>query len=61
MILKFGLIAYDRKVTGDRDIDAVAKEVIDGKWGTGEERKAKLKDAGYDYKEVQRRVNEMLG
>lgn len=38
----------------------IAKEVIDGKWGNGEERKNKLKEAGYDYKSVQSEVNRML-
>ena len=43
-----------------KEIDTIAKEVIQGKWGAGEERKKQLTDAGYDYYEVQRRVNEML-
>lgn len=38
----------------------VAQEVIDGKWGNGEDRKAKLTAAGYDYNEVQTRVNELM-
>lgn len=42
-------------------IDEVAKEVINGKWGNGTERKEKLTNAGYNYSEVQARVNEMLG
>lgn len=38
----------------------IAKEVIDGKWGNGDTRKAKLKKAGYDYKAVQKEVNKLL-
>ena len=38
----------------------VAKEVIAGKWGNGEERRRKLTAAGYDYNAVQRKVNELL-
>lgn len=38
----------------------VAKEVIAGLWGNGIDRKKKLKDAGYDSKEVQNKVNELL-
>lgn len=38
----------------------VAKDVIDGKYGTGASRKRKLRAAGYDYKEVQALVNELL-
>ena len=42
------------------DLTAIAKEVINGKWGNGEERKKKLTAAGYDYKAVQAKVNELL-
>lgn len=42
------------------EIDEVAKEVLDGKYGNGEERKKKLAEAGYDYKAVQNRVNELV-
>jgi len=38
----------------------VAEEVIDGKWGNGSERAVRLKDAGYDYTQVQARVNDIL-
>lgn len=47
-------------VTESKDIDAIAKEVIRGKWGNGAERKRRLTEAGYDYDTVQKRVNEML-
>ena len=47
--------------TGDKKtIDELAQEVIDGKWGDGEDRKTKLEKAGYDYDAVQDRVNEIL-
>lgn len=39
----------------------IAKEVIEGDWGNGEERRERLESAGYDYELVQERVNEMLG
>lgn len=38
----------------------IASEVIAGKWGNGEDRKRRLKAAGYDYKKVQRIVNRLL-
>lgn len=38
----------------------IAKEVIRGKWGNGQERKKKLTEAGYDYDAIQKLVNEML-
>lgn len=44
-----------------KTIDAIAKEVIQGAWGSGAIRKTALTKAGYDYDEVQKRVNELLG
>lgn len=41
-------------------IDDIACAVIRGEYGNGEERKARLKAAGYEYAEVQQRVNELL-
>lgn len=41
-------------------IDKVAKEVIAGKWGTGAERKQRLRAAGYNPAMIQARVNELL-
>lgn len=43
-----------------KTIDEVALEVIDGKWGVGDDRKNRLIAAGYDYQEVQNRVNAIL-
>ena len=44
-----------------KSIEEIAKEVIDGKWGNGTERKQRLTEAGYNYDEVQAKVNELLG
>lgn len=44
-----------------KSVDEIAKEVIAGKWGNGDTRKQKLTEAGYNFSEVQKRVNEMLG
>ena len=44
-----------------KTINELAKEVINGKWGNGKERANKLTAAGYNYKEVQDRVNQLLG
>lgn len=38
----------------------VAKEVIQGKWGVGADRKQKLIEAGYSYEKVQSIVNSMM-
>lgn len=46
--------------TPTKSIDEIAKEVIDGKWGNGEERVERLKAAGYDPEAIQKRVNELL-
>ena len=40
--------------------EEIAKEVIRGNWGVGQERKDKLTAAGYDYSAVQAIVNEMM-
>ena len=47
--------------TGKKSTDTIAKEVIAGKWGNGNDRKKKLEEAGYNYNTIQNRVNEMLG
>ena len=43
-----------------KPLDEIAEEVIRGEWGNGEERYRRLTDAGYNYEQVMRRVNEML-
>ena len=44
-----------------KSIEELANEVISGKWGNGEDRKNRLTSAGYNYQEVQNRVNQILG
>ena len=48
------------KIAGIVNIDAIAQEVIDGKWGNGEDRKKRLTESGYDYNIIQSRVNTLL-
>ena len=43
-----------------KTVEEVAKEVIAGRWGTGDTRKTALTNAGYDYNAVQKKVNELL-
>lgn len=43
-----------------KSIDELAREVIRGDWGNGQDRKNRLTAAGYNYSEVQKRVNQML-
>ena len=40
-----------------KSVETLAKEVIDGKWGNGNDRKIRLENAGYDYEDVQNLVN----
>ncbi len=43
-----------------KTVDELAREVIRGDWGNGEDRKSRLTAAGYDYAAVQARVNAIL-
>ena len=43
-----------------KSVDEVANEVISGLWGNGTARKDALTVAGYDYEEVQKKVNEIV-
>ena len=43
-----------------KDLTTIAKEVISGVWGNGEDRKARLESAGYDFNKVQAEVNRIL-
>jgi hypothetical protein len=42
------------------DVTEIAKQVIAGKWGNGDERRKRLTAAGYNYTEIQAKVNEIL-
>lgn len=46
---------------GKKSNDEVANEVIKGLWGNGNERKARLEAAGYNYATIQNLVNKKLG
>ena len=46
--------------SGGKDIKTVAREVIAGQWGNGDARKKNIEAAGYNYKEVQDAVNQIL-
>lgn len=53
-------IPSNTPVTPTKSIEQVAKEVINGVWGNGPDRRNRLTAAGYNYSQVQKRVNEML-
>ena len=40
--------------------ETAAKEVLQGKWGVGKERRIRLEAAGYDYAEVQKQVSALM-
>lgn len=44
----------------EKDLDTIAREVIDGKYGNGIARKNALEALGVDYDTVQQRVNELV-
>lgn len=58
----YGCPKYSKYVTTTvkKTIDEIAREVLDGKWGNGAERQSKLTAAGYNYADVQKKVNELL-
>lgn len=62
LIEKWQLTKYDvvKEPTGGKSVVEIAKEVIRGEWGNGEERKQRLIKAGYDYLAIQKKVNEIL-
>lgn len=54
------IIHKERYPTIRKTIDQLAREVINGKWGNGKERKRRLTNVGYDYYAIQKRVNQLL-
>ena len=65
---KYKISSYNGKVlfghpkyenASKKSIEQVAKEVMAGKWGNGEERKKRLTEGGYDYEEVRKMVNKL--
>lgn len=59
-VTKYGLNKYDAVQVEKLDVNKIALEVIHGKWGNGEERKRRLIQAGFDYAEIQAKVNQIL-
>lgn len=57
---KLPYVDYEGVKAPKKSITEVAEDVIDGKYGTGSARKTKLIAEGYDYNEVQAKVNEIL-
>ena len=49
----------DKLKSQKKTVSELAQEILDGKWGNGQERKEKLTAAGYDYNAVQAEVNKL--
>ena len=58
---KVNELASGKTSTPTKSVAEVAKEVLAGKWGNGTARKTALENAGYNYSEVQQKVNELCG
>lgn len=58
IVTSYNLTSYDSKIS--KSLEEIAKEVIIGKWGNGNERKKALTKAGYDYTTIQSLVNRLL-
>lgn len=55
----YGVPKYD-VVKPSKSIETIAREVLSGKWGNGTDRKAAIEKAGYNYLQVQAKVNELV-
>ena len=44
----------------NEEVDLIANQVIAGLWGDGNERVFRLRTAGFDYTEIQNRVNYLM-
>lgn len=55
-----GKVVSETSASSTKTVDELAREVIQGKWGNGADRKNRLTKAGYNYSAVQKRVNELL-
>lgn len=64
VIKKAGLNGFTKSAetpeSPEKSVEELAKEVLENKWGTGADRKARLTAAGYIYEAVQDAVNALL-
>lgn len=64
IIKEAGLNGFTNSESTKKSFNEIANEIIAGKWGNGNDRKNRLKSAGYsdnDIKDIQTIVNEKLG
>lgn len=55
----YGWVNAEDLQSAAKNIDEIAREVIRGDWGNGDVRKKRLTEAGYNYNEVQARVDKL--
>lgn len=58
---KVNVLLSKKPAPAKKSTDAIAQEVINGKWGNGQDRINRLKAAGYDPNAIQSLVNKKLG
>ncbi len=56
----YGWVNADDIMIPVKSVDELAREVIRGDWGNGDERKKRLIAAGYDYYAIQARVSQLM-
>lgn len=61
LIRDFATSSQNGSTTFKKSNEELANEVIQGKWGNGQDRKNRLINAGYNYQAVQNIVNQKLG
>ena len=49
----------DLEDADNTELEEVARQVIAGEWGTGQEQRQKLSEAGYDHREVDKVVTRL--
>lgn len=59
-LVKRRIEEHDLFISAHKSNDEIAQAVIDGLWGNGKERTKRLKESGYDPKEIQKIVNRIL-
>lgn len=59
-LIEFLSLEKKEVASAKKSVTELAKEVMAGKWGNGEERKKKLTAAGYNYSAVQAEVNKLV-
>lgn len=52
------IVSWSNNTPVKKSNDEIAKEVLAGKWGNGDDRKRRLQAAGYDYNAIQAIVNQ---